>query len=70
MDRTFSLVIGLATLTAAATFAQPPAGAAFLNPDLAPERRVDAAYTMGGASIPSAAIALAEADAIAREGVL
>jgi beta-glucosidase len=39
MFRTFCLVIGLATLTAAATFAQPPAGAAFLSPDLAPEKR-------------------------------
>ncbi len=39
MFRTFCLVIGLASLTAAATFAQPPADAAFLNPDLAPDRR-------------------------------
>ncbi len=39
MFGTFCLVIGLASLTAAATFAQPPAGAAFLNPDLAPDTR-------------------------------
>jgi beta-glucosidase len=39
MFRTFCLVVGVVTLTAAASSAQPPSGAAFLNPDLAPEKR-------------------------------
>ena len=38
MFRPFCLVLGLATLTAAATFTQPPTGAAFLNPNLVPDR--------------------------------
>jgi beta-glucosidase len=39
MFRTFGLVVGVVTLTVAATFSQAPDRAAFLNPDLAPETR-------------------------------
>jgi DUF1680 family protein len=65
MFRPFCLVFGLAALTAAAMFTQPPAGAAFLNPALVPDRQsglVSVAKDLVGPKIPLRAVPFDLAD--------
>ena len=65
MFRPFCLVFGLAALTAAAMFTQPRAGAAFLNPDLVPDRQsglIAVAKDLVGPKIPLRAVPFDLAD--------